>query len=95
VGQSNVAFDDLSKFSQNGRTLEDYFGFKSKLDVSTILNYITTSQPNRRELKDLISELIKVYNLNNYNDKNLIQAFTKGGKLLSSAKTYNLVTELH
>jgi hypothetical protein len=95
VGPSNVAFNDLSKSTHNGKSLEDYFGFKSKLDVSTILNYITTSQPNRRELKDLISELIKVYNLNNYNDKNLIQAFTKGGKLLSSAKTYNLVSELH
>jgi hypothetical protein len=57
------------------RSLEDYFGFKSKLDVSTILNYITTSQPNRRELKDLISELLKVYNPNNYNDRNQINAF--------------------
>ena len=95
VGQSNVSFEDLSKVSYNVKTLEDYFGFKSKLDVSTILNYITTSQPNRRELKDLISELLKVYNPSNYNDKNLINAFIKGNKLLSSAKTYNLVSELH
>ena len=95
VGQSNVAFEDLSKFTHNGKSLEDYFGFKSKLDVNNILNYITSSQPNRRELKDLISELLKVYNPSNYNDKNLINDFIKGSKLLSSAKTYNLVSELH
>jgi len=95
VGQSNVAFEDLSKFTHNGRTLEDLFGFKSKLDVSTILNYISTNEPNRRELKDLISEILKVYNPNNYNDKNLINAFIRGSKLLSTAKSYNLVSELH
>lgn len=95
VGQSNIAFEDLSKFKHNGKSLEDYFGFKSKLDVNTILNYITTSQPNRRELKDLIIELLKVYNPNNYNDKNLINAFIRGSKLLSTAKSYNLVSELH
>jgi hypothetical protein len=95
VGQSNVAFEDLSKFTHNGRTLEDWFGFKSKLDVNTILSYITTSQPNRRELKDLITELLKVYNPNNYNDKNLINAFIAGSKLLSTSKAYNLVSELH
>ncbi len=95
VGQSNVAFEDLSKFTHNGRTIEDFFGFKSKLDVNTILSYITTSEPNRRELKDLILELLKVYNSNNYNDKNLINAFIKGSKLLSTAKSYNFVSELH
>lgn len=95
VGQSNVAFEDLSKFMHNGKSLEDYLGFKSKLDVSTILNYITTSQPNRRELKDLITELLKVYNQNNYNDRNLINAFVASSKLLSTAKSYNLVSELH
>lgn len=95
VGQSNVTFEDLSKFTHNGRTLEDLFGFKSKLDVSTILNYISTNEPNRRELKDLITEILKVYNPNNYNDKNLINAFIRGSKLLSTAKSYNLVSELH
>lgn len=95
VSQSNIAFEDLSKFTHNGRTLEDWLGFKSKLDVNTILSYITTSQPNRRELKDLITELLKVYNPNNYNDKNLINAFIAGSKLLSTAKAYNLVSELH
>ena len=93
VGESNIAFENLSKFTHNGRTLEDLFGFKSKLDVNTILSYITTSQPNRRELKDLITELLKVYNPNNYN--NLINAFIAGSKLLSTAKAYNLVSELH
>jgi len=93
VGQSNVAFEDLSKFTYNGKSLEDYFGFKSKLDVSTILNYITTSEPNRRELKDLISDLMKVYNP--ISDSNLINVFISIGKLLSSAKTYNFVRELH
>lgn len=95
VGESNVAFEDLSKFTHNGRSLEDLFGFKSKLDVSTILNYISTNEPNRRELKDLITEILKVYNPNNYNDKNLINAFIRGSKLLSTAKSYNLVSELH
>lgn len=93
VGQSNVAFKDLSKFTHNGRTLEDLFGFKSKLDVSTILNYISTNEPNRRELKDLIFELLKVYNPNS--DRHLINVFISEGKLLSSAKSYNFVRELH
>lgn len=93
VGQSNVAFEDLSKFMHNGKSLEDYFGFKSRLDVSTILIYIATSEPNRRELKDLISELLKVYNP--HSDKSLINVFTTEGKLLSTAKSYNLVSELH
>ncbi len=93
VGQSNVAYEDLSRFSYNGRTLEDELKFKSKLDVSTILNYITKSEPNRRELKDLIIELLKVYNSSS--DRNLINLFTSEGKLLSSARTYNFVKELH
>ena len=93
VGQSGVAFEDLAKYSNSGMTLEDYFGFKSKLDVSMILNYITSSEPNRRELKDLISELLRVYNPNT--DRNLIDVFISEGKLLSSAKTYNFVRELH
>lgn len=93
VGQSNIAFEDLSKFTHNGRTLEDLFGFKSKLDVSTILNYISTNEPNRRELKDLIFELLKVYNPNS--DRHLINVFILDGKLLSSAKSYNLIRELH
>lgn len=95
VGQSNIAFEDLSQFKHNGKSLEDYFGFKSKLDVSTILNYITKNQPTRRELKDLITELLKVYNPSNNDDKNLINAFIRGSKLLSTAKSYNLVSELH
>lgn len=95
VGQSNVAFEDLSKFTHNGRSLEDLFGFKSRLDVSSILNYITTSEPNRRTLKDLIYELLKVYNHNNYNDRNLIETFINSGKLLSTAKVYNSVSSLH
>ena len=95
VGQSNIAFEDLSQFKHNGKSLEDYFGFKSKLDFSTILNYITKNQPNRRELKDLITELLKVYNPSNNDDKNLINAFIRGSKLLSTAKSYNLVSELH
>lgn len=93
VGLSNIAFEDLSKFTHNGRTLEDLFGFKSKLDVSTILNYISTNEPNRRELKDLIFELLKVYNPNS--DRHLINVFISEGKLLSSAKSYNLIRELH
>lgn len=93
VGESNVAFEDFSKFTHNGRTLEDLLGFKSNLDVSTILNYITTSEPNRRELKDLIFKLLKVYNPSS--DRNLINVFITEGKLLSSARTYNFVKELH
>jgi hypothetical protein len=93
VGLSNVAFEDLSKFTHNGKTLEDWFGFKSKLEVNTILNYIVTNEPNRRELKDLIIELLKVYNPSS--DRNLINVFISEGKLLSSAKSYNFVKELH
>jgi len=93
VGPSNVAYEDLSKFSYNGRTLEDELKFKSKLDVSTILNYIRKNEPNRRELKDLIIELLKVYNPSN--DRNQINLFISEGKLLSSARTYNFVTDLH
>lgn len=93
VGQSNVAFENLSKYEYNGRTLEDYLGFKSKLDVAAILNYITEKQPNRRELKDLISELLKVFN--SYNDRNQINTFITSGKLLSTAKAYNHVGRLH
>lgn len=93
VGTSNVAYEDLSKFSYNGRTLEDELKFKSKLDVSTILNYIRNNEPNRREFKDLIIELLKVYNPSN--DKNQINLFISEGKLLSSARTYNFVTDLH
>ncbi len=77
VGLSNVAFEDLSKFTYNGKTLEDYFGFKSRLDVGTILNYVIVNQTNRRELKELIYELIKVYNPNNYNDRNQIETFIR------------------
>lgn len=93
VGPSNVAYEDLSKFSYNGRTLEDELKFKSKLDVSTILNYIRKNEPNRRELKDLIIELLKVYNPSN--DRNQINLFISEGKLLSSARTYNFVIDLH
>jgi hypothetical protein len=95
VGQSNVAFEDLSKFTYNGKTLEDYFGFKSRLDANTILNYVTVNQPNRRELKELIYELLRVYNPNNYNDRNQIETFITSGKLLSTAKIYNSVNSLH
>ncbi|MBK6699274.1 MAG: hypothetical protein IPG55_05120 [Saprospiraceae bacterium] len=95
VGQSNVAFDDLSKFTHNGKTLEDLFGFKSKLDVITILNYITISQPEKKELKKLITQLLDVYNYNNLNDRNHISTYTVSGKLLSTAKTYNSVKSLH
>ncbi len=93
VGDSYVALADLSKFTHDGKKLEDLLGFKSKLDVSTILNYITKSEPNRRELKDLILELLKVYNPSC--DGNLINVFISEGKLLSSARTYNFVKELH
>jgi hypothetical protein len=93
VGESNVAFEDLSKFKYNGKSLEDYLGFKSKLDVNIILNYISTNEPNRRELKDLIFELLKVYNPNS--DLNLINNYVAERKLLSSAKSYNFVRELH
>ena len=95
VGQSNVAFEDLSKFTHNGKTLEDYFGFKSRLDVATILNYITSKQPERKELKELITELLKVYNGNNYNDRNVINTYLSEVKLLSTAKTYNFIKNLH
>lgn len=93
VGQSNVAYEDLSKFSYNGRSLEDELKFKSKLDVSTILYYIRINEPNRRELKDLIIELLKVYNPSS--DRSLINLFISEGKLLSSARRYNFVRELH
>ena len=93
VGQSNISFEDLSQFKHNGKSLEDYFGFKSKLDVFSILNFISTNEPNRLELKDLIFELLKVYNPNS--DSHLINFFISEGKLLSSAKSYNLVRELH
>jgi hypothetical protein len=93
VGPSNIAFEDLSKFKHNGKSLEDYFCFKSKLDVSTILNYISTNEPNKRELKDLICELFKVYNPSS--DRNLINVFLSECKLLSSARIYNFVKELY
>ncbi|MBK7107563.1 MAG: hypothetical protein IPH61_00010 [Bacteroidetes bacterium] len=51
VGESNVAFEDLSKFTHNGKTLEDDLKFKSKLDVSSILNYINVTEPIRNGLK--------------------------------------------
>jgi hypothetical protein len=31
VGQSNVAFEDLSKFTHNGRTLEDFLALNQSL----------------------------------------------------------------
>lgn len=95
VGPSNVTFEDLSKIVYNGQTLEYYFGFKSKLDVSTILNYISTNQPDKRELKELIIELLKVCNLSNNNDKIQINTFVSSGKLLSTAKIYNSVNSLY
>ena len=95
VGQSNVAFEDLSKFTHNGRTLEDLFGFKSKLDVDSILKYITANEPEKKELKKLITLLLDVYNYNNLNDRNNINTYKVSGKLLSTAKSYNLVSELH
>lgn len=95
VGQSNVAFEDLSKFTHNGRTLEDLFGFKSKLDVDSILKYITANEPEKKELKKLITLLLDVYNYYNLNDRNNINTYKVSGKLLSTAKSYNLVSELH
>jgi len=95
VGDSNVAYKDLSQITNNGRTLEEYLGFISKLNVSSILMYISKSQPDKRELKQLITELIKVYNPSNINDKSLINDFILLGKLLSTAKTYNSVKELN
>jgi hypothetical protein len=59
------------------------------------LNYITVNHPNRRELKELINELLKVYNPNNYNDRNQIETFITSGKLLSTAKIYNSISSLH
>jgi hypothetical protein len=93
VGESNVAFEDLSKFPYNGRTLEDELKFKSKLDVASILNYINNNEPNKNGLKDIISKLLNVYIPNN--DSNLINAFIKQGKLLTTAKSYNSITDLH
>lgn len=92
VGNSNVALKDLSNISHNGKTLEEYLGFISKLTVSSILDYILKNQPDKRELKHLIIELIKVYN---YNDANQIANFNRIGKLLTTAKTYNSVGELN
>lgn len=93
VGESNVAFEDLSKFTHNGRTLEDDLKFKSKLDVSSILNYINVTEPNRNGLKYLISKLLNVYIPNN--DRNLINDFITQGKLLTTAKLYNSINDLH
>jgi len=93
VGDSNVSYEDLSKFSCNGRTLEDELKFKSKLDVSIILNYINNNEPNKNVLKDLITKLLSVYISNN--DSNLINSFIKQGKLLTTAKSYNSITNLH
>lgn len=95
VGPANVAFEDLSKFTNNGKTLEDLLGFKLKLDVNTILNYITDNEPEKKELKKLITLLLDVYNYNNLNDRNHINTYKVSGKLLSTAKSYNLVSELH
>lgn len=93
VGQSNIAFEDLSKFTHNGRTLEDDLKFKSKLDVASILSYINANELNRNGLKDLISKLLNVYTPNN--DRNLINAFITQGKLLTTAKSYNSIGDLH
>ncbi len=93
VGDSNVSYEDLSKFSYNGRTLEDELKFKSKLDVASILNYINNNEPNKNVLKDLITKLLSVYIPNN--DSNLINSFIKQGKLLTTAKSYNSITNLH
>lgn len=95
VGPSNVAFEDLSKFTHNGRTLEDLFGFKSKLDVDSILKYITANEPEKKELKKLISLLLDIYNSFNSNDRNHINTYKVSGKLLSTAKSYHIVSELH
>jgi hypothetical protein len=93
VGDSNVSNEDLSKFSYNGRTLEDELKFKSKLDVASILNYINNNEPNKNVLKDLITKLLSVYIPNK--DSNLINSFIKQGKLLTTAKSYNSITNLH
>ena len=93
VGDSNVSYEDLSKFSYNGRTLEDELKFKSKLDAASILNYINNNEPNKNGLKDLIAKLLSVYIPNN--DSNLINSFIKQGKLLTTAKSYNSITNLH
>jgi len=91
VGQSNVSFKDLSELKYNGKSLEDYLGFQSSLDVPTILNYISTSHPDRRELKDLIVQLLKVYNPNKITDKTKINTFISSGKLLSTAKLFTSI----
>jgi hypothetical protein len=93
VGDSNVSYEDLSQYSFNGRTLEDELKFKSKLDVASILNYINNNEPNKNGLKDLITKLLNVYIPNN--DSNLINSFINQGKLLTTAKSYNSITNLH
>lgn len=95
VGLANVAYKDLSSITHNGKTLEDYLNFIPRLTVSSILDYISTSYPDRREFKELIIEFLKVYNPSNQNDRNLLIAFNSQGKLLSTAKTYNSVTSLY
>lgn len=95
VGPSFVSFKDLSVYTNNGYTLEDYFGFKSRLNVNSILKYLGTNKPNKGELKELISEFISVYYNGGYNDKILLSDFINSGSLLTTAKTYNLVKNLY
>lgn len=95
VGQSNIAFEDLSQFKHNGMSLEDYFGFKSKLDVSSILYYIKAKQPERQELKKLMTILLDLKELNYYNNRTIINEFKSAYKLLSTSKTYNFIKDLH
>ncbi len=95
VGPANVSKVDFSNITYEGKTLEEYLGFKTQLNVLSILNYISEKRPPRKEFKELISQFNQVYNPNNYNDKSHLNNFIKTGSLLSTAKTYNLVTELY
>jgi hypothetical protein len=95
VGFSKVSNKDLSKFVYNGRTLENYLGFKSKLDTVSILDYIESTRTDRFELKFLIGELLNVYNPNILGEKIKMNFFIENHHLLSSAKIYTLVKHLY
>ena len=95
VGPANVSKVDFSNIIFEGKTLEEYLGFKPRLNLISILNYITEQKPSKKEFKELINQFNQVYNPNNYNDKSDLNNFISSGSLLSTAKTYNSVTNLY
>ncbi len=95
VGPGNVSIVDFSNFSYEGKTIEDYFDFIPRLDVLSILNYISVHKPSRRELKELIIQFHLDFGPNSYNDRLHLNNFISKGSLLSTAKTYNLVANLY